>query len=241
MVNSRRSTSSKSGRATRRARSRRSANRARTQTSGRTAGSSASSTAFRASGTAPSSGATAGIRTRTPSSSPIRYRRSAASRARRSGRSTARATSRSTSTSASSTSCNPASAPVAGRSQAYVIAHEYGHHVQNQLGVLDQIGNDRQGPRAGPSARSPGGLLRGRLGRQRGEAGALEELTQQDINEGLDAAFDRRPHPGADAGPGQSRGLDARLLGAAATLVLAGLRAEARGVRHLLRLDLGTP
>ena len=73
--------------------------------------------------------------------------------------------------------------------QAYVIAHEYGHHVQNQLGVLDRIGGDRQGPRAGPSAPSSRPTATPASGRRtRSRPGLIEELTQADINEGLDAA-----------------------------------------------------
>ena len=73
--------------------------------------------------------------------------------------------------------------------EAYVIAHEYGHHVENLLGVLSRAqrgdaGADSDSVRVELMA----DCLAGMWARGAVDTGYIEEITDADIRDGLDAA-----------------------------------------------------
>ncbi|MGH2772468.1 MAG: KPN_02809 family neutral zinc metallopeptidase [Actinomycetota bacterium] len=73
--------------------------------------------------------------------------------------------------------------------QAYVIAHEYGHHVENLTGVLGRSRDGESGPQSA-SVRTElmADCLAGMWAKGAVDTGFIEELTEADIADGLDAA-----------------------------------------------------
>jgi predicted metalloprotease len=74
--------------------------------------------------------------------------------------------------------------------QGYVVAHEYGHHIQHQLGVLDAAGGSRA---AGPGSAAvqielQADCFAGVWAHHASATGFLQPLTEADVNSALDAA-----------------------------------------------------
>ena len=80
--------------------------------------------------------------------------------------------------------------------QAYVLAHEYGHHVQNLTGTMERVGNSQTGEQSGAvrlelQADCYAGLWANHATTEPGPDGGdplVERITDEDIADGLNAA-----------------------------------------------------